>query len=452
MSASMAGLLAVGLVLGGLAADDPERATATAAASTGQPGERLTQTVASEPDVAGRGRAADPVSPQRGARRTADPRPEQVGLQETVDAAVGYTGKRVQRFHFPGADYVKVRFSRLAVLPGDEVTVSDPDGVEVHSYRADPRVLKVPGDSPTTRDESGGIWAMSVAGDTAVVTLRSRAESLTERGGELAGRAGDVVGDLSSYGVEIDRVARGFTPGEGSRGDDQPAGPGSEESVCGRDDKKDAVCYKSDHPAEFDNSHPVARLLIDGRSLCTAWRIGPNNRLLTNNHCIDRTFQARDTEVWFNYQCTACGDRRVKRPTKVVGADVLATERRLDYTLFTVRDFDAIRDFGHLTLDNRKAQRGEEVYIPQHPGGSPKKIAMESDRDSRGACRIDSPAYDGNFSGSDASYYCDTEAGSSGSPVLSRRTHKVIALHHFGGCPNSGVRSDLLHEQIADQL
>ena len=51
---------------------------------------------------------------------------------------------------------------------------------------------------------------------------------------------------------------------------------------------------------------------------------------------------------------------------------------------------------------------------------------------------------DGFIANSDVSYYCDTQGGSSGSPVISRVTNKVIALHHFGGCPNSGVRADLL--------
>ena len=27
-------------------------------------------------------------------------------------------------------------------------------------------------------------------------------------------------------------------------------------------------------------------------------------------------------------------------------------------------------------------------------------------------------------------------------------TNKVIALHHFGGCPNSGVRMDLIAAQL----
>jgi hypothetical protein len=32
--------------------------------------------------------------------------------------------------------------------------------------------------------------------------------------------------------------------------------------------------------------------------------------------------------------------------------------------------------------------------------------------------------------------------------VLSRVTNRVVALHHFGGCPNSGVRGDLLLNRI----
>ena len=36
----------------------------------------------------------------------------------------------------------------------------------------------------------------------------------------------------------------------------------------------------------------------------------------------------------------------------------------------------------------------------------------------------------------DISYSCDTEGGSSGSPVISHTTHKVIGLHHCGGACN----------------
>jgi lysyl endopeptidase len=54
--------------------------------------------------------------------------------------------------------------------------------------------------------------------------------------------------------------------------------------------------------------------------------------------------------------------------------------------------------------------------------------------------------------GIDLSYYCDTDGGSSGSPVPSRASDRVIGLHHFGGCPNSGVRIDQIYEQVGKPL
>jgi hypothetical protein len=347
--------------------------------------------------------------------------PEPIGVRESVDKLLSHGGETVQRFHYPGAEYVKVHFSRLDLLSGDRVTVANPDGTEVYTYRT----------------EGAGAWAMSVTGDTAVVTLESAATELT----------GLPMPNLDYYGAQIDQVAHGFTPDE-----QPPAGPGSEESTCGRDDKKPAACYRSDYPTEYAHSRPVARLLINGSSLCTAWRVGPNNRMLTNHHCFSTAVDARNTEVWFNYECATCEGPVINKVTKVMGDDVLATDQELDYTLFTVRHFHTISGFGYLELDNRKAEFREPVYVPQHPGGNPKMLAIESDTGSRGACEIDDPAYDGYFSDSDASYYCDTAPGSSGSPVLSRHTDKVIALHHFGGCPNSGVRADLLYREIGDKL
>ena len=54
--------------------------------------------------------------------------------------------------------------------------------------------------------------------------------------------------------------------------------------------------------------------------------------------------------------------------------------------------------------------------------------------------QVDANAHNGRGAGTDIGYYCDTEGGNSGSPVLSRETHKVVALHHCANCPNRGVR------------
>ncbi|HEY8471084.1 MAG TPA: trypsin-like peptidase domain-containing protein [Natronosporangium sp.] len=341
--------------------------------------------------------------------------PERVGTVEPVSAVLGYLGAdRRATFHYPGAEYVKLHVGRFQLLPGDYLTVSDPAGREVH------------------RVEQG--WATSITGDTAVLTLHQTAPDPLGLRSELA-----------RLGVTVDRVARGLTPAE--RPD--PAGP---ESVCGRDQSRDAACYKSSHPEIYRRTKAVARLLIDGVELCTAFRVGPQNRLLTNHHCIGNARQARQTEVWFNYQCAECDGWAVWRPTKVRAAQVLATDRVLDFTLFTVDNFPAVERFGYLELATGRVKAGEEVYIPQHPLGQPTRVALRSDRDRAGVCAVADPRADGYGPDTDLTYYCDTEGGSSGSPVLSRTTHRVIALHHFGGCPNAGVRIGLIRDRIASAL
>jgi len=261
----------------------------------------------------------------------------------------------------------------------------------------------------------------------------------------------------------VDRVAHGFTPLErsrakGSRRAARSAAisamhPGNRtESVCGGDDAADAVCYRSSDPVAYANSRAVARLLINGDELCTAWRVGPGNRLLTNHHCFTSTADAHSTEVWFDYECAVCGGFAPRRPVKVLGDRVLATDATLDFTLFSVQDFGLVQPFGFLSIDDRDPVAGEELYIAEHPGGDPTALAISSDQDRGGDCRVQNPTTDGYAAGSDVSYYCDTEGGSSGSPVLSRRTNKVVALHHFGGCPNAGVRVDLIYPRISSLL
>lgn len=336
-----------------------------------------------------------------------------VGKTEILDLDLSRLTETERVLSYPGADYVKVHFARMMLAPGDWLTVASPDGTESHRYES----------------SAAPQWATSITGDTAVVTLH------TTRG--VASSA------IGAVGAEIDKVAHGKTADEMAAEDRQPR----TESVCGRDDQRDAACYAETEPEIYENADPVARLLINGTTLCTAFRVGEDNRMLTNNHCFDSTAEVRDTEVWFNYRCATCDGADPVEPVKVRGAEMLATDQTYDFTLFSVDDFDRISEFGYLTLADRQVQAGEKLYIPQHPGGRPTQISIDSDSDV-GACRVDNPTFTGYATASDVSYYCDTEFGSSGSPVLSRETNEVIALHHFGGCPNSGVRADKLLERI----
>ncbi|MFB9659237.1 trypsin-like serine peptidase [Glycomyces mayteni] len=320
----------------------------------------------------------------------------------------------------PDAGYVKVHFERLLLDDGDYVTVSSPDGAE--SYRYEESLVDT--------------WATSITGDTAIVELH-RAESSP---------ASDALGVL------IDRAAYGFASDVvDALVAEQADAARPEESVCSGDEKKSSACYRSSYPEVVEHAEPVARLLIDGTVLCTAFRVGEDNRMLTNHHCFTETWEAQQTEVWFGYDCVACGADAANIPVKVSGQQVLKTSKPLDYTLFTVDNFSRIDQFGYLELADEPAKAGEAIYIPQHPAGRPTEIAMESSVDG-GNCVVKNAVYDGYVAGSDVSYYCDTEFGSSGSPVISRDTHEVVALHHFGGCPNSGVNAQLIKAEIGHLL
>ncbi len=416
-----------------VAADASRTPVSLSQSASAAPSSAASAAPSAAPVLSGSAPTAAP-SPEVGGERihesaTVDPEVEdgrqRVGELLDVDALLGYGKPERRVFHYPEASYVKLHFSRMAMLPGDYVTVSDAKGTESYRYDA-PKLL------------SADKWAMSVTGDTAVLEVH-------RAGGGLVNKL------LGSLGVEVDKVARGYTRREQARAPGAelptPGRSGREESVCGSDESTDAVCYRSADPVAYTRSKAIARLLINGTELCTGWRIGAKNRMLTNNHCFDNSNDAYETEVWFNYQCAKCGGYDVFRPTKVWADKVLATDRTLDYTLFTTEHFEAVRKFGFLSLDTGRPAQGQELYVPQHPAGEPTRIAGRRG-EKAGTCSVVDNAFDGYAANSDVSYYCDTEGGSSGSPVLSRRTDKVVALHHFGGCPNSGVRADLIHEKV----
>ncbi|NUT46888.1 MAG: trypsin-like peptidase domain-containing protein [Saccharothrix sp.] len=349
------------------------------------------------------------------------PQVQKVGQDEVVSTVLGGAvgSTTVER---PGSWYLKAHFTGLRLVAGDVLTVSDPTGAESYRYTAD--VLA----SGTATADATGFWAMSVTGDRAVVGLR--------------GRDGGPAHPASR--VELDRITRGYTDAELAA-----AAELAPQSICGTNDYRDTVCYQSSNPTEFGRTPAVAKLLRNGGSLCTAWRVGPNNRMLTNNHCFT---SGTGIEVWFNYQCTTCGGTASATVTKVLVSSVLKTDAALDYTLFSVTNFSTLSSFGYLELDARVPAVGEEMYVIGHPAGKLKKLSLRDDQNGGGYCAVSAVRVTGNVAQSDIAYRCDTEGGSSGSPVLSRRTHKVIGLHHFGGCPNQGVRIDLVSAQIASLL
>src|ERR1700754_1714790 len=265
-------------------------ASAPHTAATPRPGVTKPPGDAPEPKPESSTEELRPGRPLESAPAGGDAGRQKVGELLNVRRLLDYLGggPKYETFRYPGASYVNLHFGRMAMLPGDYLTVSNPSGTESYRYDA-PGVLN-----------TGNVdkWAMSITGDTAVLEMHRGAPS-------------PLSSLLGTLGVGVDQVARGFGHTEQER---QPEGQltapgrtGREESVCGSDTSTDAVCYRSADPVAYTKSKAIARLLINGTELCTGWRVGKQNRMLTNNHCFTTTGEAYDTEVWFNYQCAQCG-------------------------------------------------------------------------------------------------------------------------------------------------
>jgi len=327
-----------------------------------------------------------------------------------------------ERFHYPGAEYLVFQFKQFDLAPGDWVEIRDPERKQVHVYKG--RGFK---------EKGGDFISKMILGPEAIIDLYSKNA------------------DHDSYGYLVDRVTRGYSRSE------MEARYGADEAtraICGTDDKEDAVCYADDFPDVSEEARAVARIVMDGSALCTAWLVSCQNHVITNNHCTwdDSDFDTQGEldrmEFQFMYQEPTCGGSGATFEYSFMGGTWLENDRNLDYTLIQApAEEDPASTYGWLLIDDRLADIDELIYIVGHPGGRPKEISLysthpEDQNNPDGFCEVfsqDEPACVGGTVG-EIGYYCDTEGGSSGSPVLSRVTNKVIALHHCANCPNRGVR------------
>lgn len=337
---------------------------------------------------------------------------------------------KVAEFEYKDASYIKPHFARLVLPAGAYIEVANPNGGEAYRYGSEYNTSfthnKAKGDDGITRFSS-----MSITGEAAVVRLVM--SDATE------------AWDDTRHAIEIDHLFQGYSLAQKLAF--EASAPGTE-STCGVNERRDAACWAESHPTEYAHTTPVAKLLRNGSSLCTAWRVGPDNRMFTNEHCFTAS-DASSIEVWFNYQRTGCGGSDMETPTKVTVAEVLKSDYTLDYTLYRVNNFDTVQSFGWLGLHVGTANNNERIYIAQHGSGNPKELAIESDQNAGGLCAVDEASANGRGTATDIGYYCDTIGGSSGSPVLEAETNNAIALHHFGGCTNQGVKISEIWPQVS---
>ncbi|MCP4156592.1 MAG: PKD domain-containing protein [bacterium] len=347
----------------------------------------------------------------------------QVGehVQEQFAPAVQYTcGSGVvfeEVFNHPGAGYIALHFGKFKMAPGDYVEVSNESGSLFYLYDGDGKLVN------NGKDRISTFWATHIPGDTAIVRLHSKNLSQTSK-------------------FVITEWVHGYEPGyiEAVMSDlvDQAK---NDEAICSADDKEWAKCYEG--TTMYTESKAVCRLLINGSSACTGWLLGSEGHIMTNNHCIDSSSDANNTDYEFMAEgascSTACSSWMSCPGTVEASSGTLVkTSSTLDYSLVLLPT-NLTSTYGYMQLRDTLPTIGERIYIPQHPAAKGKQLSVNSDVDngySQVYSTSESPCMGGP---GDIGYYADTEGGSSGSPVLAYDDHLVIALHHCANCPNRGV-------------
>jgi len=316
--------------------------------------------------------------------------------------------------HHPGAAYIAPHFERLELEDGDFVVVRSPDGRRTWTYDSS---------HPSARD---GFWAIHIPGDTAIIELHSRDHD--ERRGIL-----------NRHGYSIDLYARGYT--------NQEMGFANlNKALCGGDDSGWAPCYASSDPTIYGRARPVARLLINGSGACTGWLVGSQGHLMTNQHCIGTASDAQNTSYEFMAEGATCAtscSTWFGCPGNVIsGASLVKVDAPRDYALVQLSQ-NPTTTYGYLQLRSTGAVVDERIFVPQHPAGWGKKIAVTStdSRDQSGFAEVYSLTEASCQTGgpNDVGYFADTQGGSSGSPVIGHGDNLVVALHHCANCPNRGV-------------
>lgn len=322
-----------------------------------------------------------------------------------LDLVVDHDGQRSYSLHDKDAFSLSLHIHSAHLPPGCHLDISDGEG----------------GQSERFSEQADDLWGREVFGSTAKIVLQCPSKATHDSAEFLID---EYVGFYRRRQVE---------------------------SLCGQDDRRSAKCYQGQ--AEYTTARAVARVRIGGGGLCTGWLVKSvtKNMLITNNHCISDPQVAKKSLFEFDYENPSCSSTANPPNVRTFrGKRLVATDVRFDFALIELEGTPG-EEFGELTLATRAPRVSERIYIPQHPGGRPKELGVKDTKATGGNCRVKTLS-----SATDRlRYSCDTEGGSSGSPVLSGDGNQVIGLHkEGGGCNfgNGGIQIALFRDMITPFL
>lgn len=190
-------------------------------------------------------------------------------------------------------------------------------------------------------------------------------------------------------------------------------------------------------------SRSVARVEThDGKGFCTAARVG-RDLFLTNFHCYEFV-DCDDVQFHLGYEKNfPANDQKIFRC-----AEVLAFNEHYDYALYRVekspyskttdsqnsdgqelesrKDFADLIEFPIASLWVGRLAVNQPLMVASHPGARLKEIDQSAE------CKLLSTKTEIFLGRETITHACDTEGGSSGSPVFDRKTGHIVALH-WGG-------------------
>ena len=236
-------------------------------------------------------------------------------------------------------------------------------------------------------------------------------------------------------------------------------------SICGNDDSVEAKCHAESEPSAYATSRAALRIQNSGRAHCTGWLVGDQGHVLTNWHCIESQREADRMKFEAMAESDSCrsscksalscsGDFIHSEPLKFIKTGGSVQD---DWTLLQLPESereDAVAKYGYLKLRRSGPVLGERIYIPQHPRGWGKRIAMRDGNNWATIIDINSSNFNGCGVGQ-VGYKADTQGGSSGSPVIGVSDNAVVAIHHCGGCSryaNSATHMDSMVRGLEDLL
>ncbi|PQJ84889.1 immunoglobulin-like domain-containing protein [Aliivibrio sifiae] len=212
-------------------------------------------------------------------------------------------------------------------------------------------------------------------------------------------------------------------------------------AFVGADNRTRLVCHEGSDIFTWGRS---ALALEGGGNLGSASSIGSGNLFLTNEHVIGEPRPITGTVALFNNRHSYCeGDAQLEDVIRLPVTEVIAAGHKADYSFFKINEFDlnnseVKRLFGGLKLAEDNAVLDQTLTIPQ---GWHKSIVATT-HDDGSDCKVVSENNTITF------YNCDTEAGSSGSPVLDRKSGEVVAVHAAAtNNKNVGVKVSVMREQ-----